>query len=350
MKLEIPQIKVDLLCKALATGTYDEFVKIDVESFYPSIQHNRLLKVIRRKIRKPEILAIINRAVATPTTSGAAGHKVKKNFTGVPQGLAISNILAEIYLVDFDKEMAKEPGVFYQRYVDDILILCPAGRAESLATQATASLKNLGLKAHPVGEEKSKSKIGMLHDEFEYLGYKITGPKVSVRKSSIYKFETAIARILTAYRYKLLQAKVPAEANRAREICEWRLNLRITGCIYQDKRLGWVFYFSQINDTSALRALDNTVAELVDRFGLKHKIRVKRLLKAYYEASRKNKMTHRYIINFDQMSVVQKREVLMRYLGFKDIAHLSDEVIIRFFDMRIAAIVKELEEDLAAVS
>ncbi|MCX7550192.1 reverse transcriptase domain-containing protein [Xanthomarina sp. F2636L] len=60
-------------------------------------------------------------------------HKNQKKdesgmLMGIPQGLPISAILANIYMLDFDKAVVKELvqkyNVFYRRYSDDIVMLC----------------------------------------------------------------------------------------------------------------------------------------------------------------------------------------------------------------------------------
>src|SRR5699024_10071101 len=52
-----------------------------------------------------------------------------KTKVGIPQGLALSSILANIYLLEFNKkiiqELVKKKVFFYRRYSDDILICCP---------------------------------------------------------------------------------------------------------------------------------------------------------------------------------------------------------------------------------
>ncbi len=355
---EIPQVKITSLKEVLNSNAHNCFIKIDLSSFYTSIPQGLLIKTLKRKIRKPEILNLLTTAIQTPTV--AAGKSSKKpNLDGVPQGLAISNILAEIYISDFDKKMRAIPSIYYQRYVDDILILCNNNVLEDIAKLAFVELQKLELKPHPLDQSDSKSIKGGLNVSFDYLGYTVEPntktaavlqSKIGVRGTTIKKFEAAIAKIFTTYRYQLTHAETPDQKLRAERICEWRLNLRITGCIFEKRRLGWIFYFSQVNTSTPLRGIDSTVQSLMRRFSLSGKINVKSLVKAFYETKRRNKSSHKYIPNFDQMTVGEKRLILTRFLVSSDLAFYSDERINILFKMRIGAVVKELEKDLQGFS
>ncbi|MGX6571444.1 reverse transcriptase domain-containing protein [Cupriavidus necator] len=347
---EIPQTKIDRISGALQSGAYSEFVKIDLHKFYPSIPHDKLRVALRSRIRKPEILALIEKAVVTPTVPDKKGGRgAKSNSRGVPQGLAISNILAEILLLGFDKRMAAMPDVVYERYIDDVLILCKPGQASILLKKICNDLERIGLQPHPPGVDGSKTRCGGLTEEFDFLGYHCKNLRLSIRKQSVHKFESSLAGICTAYRHKLVTTKSVSEAKRALDLCEWRLNLRMTGCIFENRRLGWVFYFSQITDTSQLRAVDNTLQQLLKRFSLTSKIKVKRALKTFYESQRSMKEQHRYIPNFDSMPTAEKRRILA-LLSNRDISMLSDARVDELFKMHISEAVRELEEDLAALS
>jgi len=347
---EIPQTKVDRVSSTLKSGAYTEFVKIDLSKFYPSIPHDNLKRVLRSRIRKPEILSLIEKAITTPTIPDKKGSKgAKPNTRGVPQGLAISNILAEILLLGFDKQMAAMPDIAYERYVDDILIFCKFGQSTAVLQKVCNDLQKIGLEPHPSGTDASKTRRGSLTEEFDFLGYRCKDLRLGIRKQSVHKFESSLAGIFTAYRHRLARAATSLEANRAISVCAWRLNLRITGCIFENRRLGWVFYFSQIVDTSQLRAVDNTVQQLLKRFSLTSKINVKRLLKAFYESQRSIKEQHRYIPNFDSMPTSEKRRILT-LLSNRNISTLSDERVDNLFKKRIGEAVRELEEDLAALS
>ncbi len=347
---EIPQTKIDRISTALESNEYSEYVKIDLHRFYPSVPHGYLMKALRRRIRKPEILSLIEKSITTATVSDKKGSKgAQPNTCGVPQGLAISNILAEILLLDFDKRMASLKEVSYERYIDDILILCKAGKSAEVLNDVREDLLSMGLKPHPADAEGSKTRKGRLTEEFDFLGYRCKDSRLGIRKQSVHKFESSLAGILTAYRHRLVRASSPADAVRARNVCEWRLNLRITGCIFEKRRLGWVFYFSQITDTTQLRAVDHTIRQLLDRFSLTSHVQIKRLLKVFYESQRSRKEDHRYIPNFDTMSTSEKRRILGLLVN-QDISILPDARVNELFGRRIGEAVRELEEDLAALS
>ena len=346
----IPQTKIEALKTCLDSGDYQEFVKLDVEDFYGSIPHDVLMKAVRKRIRKKEALSLISNAVETPTVPGGrASSAVAKKERGIPQGLSISNQLAEIAIREVDGMFIDKPDLAYFRYVDDILILTQAGRADETAKDVIKALFSNGLTAHDPKKEDSKSRIGLLSEKFGFLGYQVCGTGLTVRNESVHRLESSLAAVLTAYRYKMSQAKNTAQRNEAIALCNWRINLKITGCIFEGQRRGWVFYFSQITETSCLRALQGTMAQLIERFKATGLINPKSFLKTYYEAKRKDKSSHKYIPNYDTMPSYEKREILSLFVKAKTIAQLSDERVDELFKKRIKHAVKELEEDLAGL-
>lgn len=350
-KLELPQGTIFSLQQALSTGNFSEYAKIDIQSFYPSIPHELIFKALRKKIRKPEILTLIADALRTPTVPSSKGSKgaSSANTMGVPQGLAISNLLAEIALREIDTICGERPDLWYKRYVDDILILAKAD-ARAPANEVILQLKEIGLTAHPPDTPESKSRIAKLSEPFTFLGYEIQGDKISVRRDSVLKFESSLAGIFTAYRHKLNRSRSLQDKARALEVCRWRLNLRITGCIFNERRLGWVFYFSQMTDTSRLRSVEKTIEKLTARFNLRGKLKAKSLIKTFYEARRRDKASHRYIPNFDTMPPDEQRRILSTLLGPSKLAGRSDRFVARIFKMRISSAVRELEADLSGIS
>ncbi|CAM4123126.1 reverse transcriptase domain-containing protein [Bordetella muralis] len=350
-RLELPQLTIGSLSEALRSGEYSEYVKIDLKDFYPSIPHDLLLRSIKRKIRKKEIVDLILRAVENPTVpSGRKGTGAERELRGVPQGLSISNILAEIALTTIDRLFGGNGQCWYKRYVDDILILTPAAKGRQIGDAVISALKSLGLEPHPFDKDDSKSKVGSLTESFSFLGYQVTNGSISIRRESVLKFESSLAGIFTSYRHNLATANTKEKRDRALSRFIWRLNLRLTGCIFKERRLGWVFYFSQINDTSCLRAVMNTVDSLLLRFALNSKVCPKSLIKVLYESRRRQTEMHRYIPNFDVMDVGQKRKILLMRLPKHRVRRMSDEQVEMAFDRNISIAIRELEADLASVS
>lgn len=117
----------------------DNFIKLDIRSFYDGIDHKVLMKNLRAKIRSSQPLSMIEAAIRTPTGARASDPKI--NPLGVPQGLSISNILASIYLESIDDKYAASLGLSYHRYVDDILCITSSVEAAAYAAAISGDLK-----------------------------------------------------------------------------------------------------------------------------------------------------------------------------------------------------------------
>lgn len=350
-KLSLPQVVIESLKETISLGLHTEYAKIDLKNFYPSIPHALIKKSIKNKIRKKEFRDLIYSAISTPTVSERKGGKgVNKNSIGVPQGLSISNVLAEISLKEIDSEINLIPGIWYKRYVDDILILTPTGRAIEVANAVIKKLESIGLSPHPIGSIESKSKVGSLSENFNFLGYEINNEGVGIKKDSILRFESSLAKVFTAYRHALSNSKNNKDKQRAIAYCQWKINLRITGCIFNGKRMGWVAYFSQVSKTAQFRSVNHTIRKLTKRFGLEEDIRPKSLIKTYYEWQRGDKDSYRYIPNFDSLTIEQQREIVSLWIGVEEASKLSSASVNRMFNYKISSSVKELEQDISGFS
>ncbi len=132
---------------------------------------------------------------------------------GIPQGTAISDLLANLYLIDFDVEMnslATQLGGTYIRYSDDILFVLPV--SVNKAKQIMEEVPNL-IRKH--GEElvikRSKSSLvqysvsgtsqvctlidGKGKNGLEYLGFRYDGKNVYIRDATLANLSRKIASI-----------------------------------------------------------------------------------------------------------------------------------------------------------
>ena len=331
IEFKLPQLVIRDIKKSLSSNEYDSFIKLDVANFYPTIKHDFLITRLRQKIRKENIISLIKLAVKTPTVAKSIKSDSLQDM-GVPQGLSISNILAAIYLINIDNKFSKESNIKYYRYVDDILILTSSETARKITTLVINEFRKLGLEIYNP-DDSEKSKIGKIGDQFTYLGYCFEDNKISVRKSSITKLKESLVSIFTSYKY----AK-----NKDQKFLRWKINLRITGCVFQGKCKGWLFFFAEIDDESLLHKLDNYVCHLMKRFDVN--IKPKKFVKSYYQV-KYCKYETRYIPNFDQYEIDRMRQTIDLYPNHQSNS-LSDEEVKHKFKKLMNKEVKDLQTDI----
>ncbi|MCG9694140.1 RNA-directed DNA polymerase [Vibrio sp. Isolate22] len=180
---------------------YDGYVKLDVSNFYPCVEHDLLEKQLNKRLRAhPDIKNVIFSAIKAPTVTSSKNDD-KPSEIGVPQGLAISNILAAIYLQDLDKLLHNMPNTLSFRYVDDILILCNYEDAEKIAELVIAKYAENNLEIHCPIEMPHKSKIAEIADGFDYLGYQFDSCNVSVKDGNIERLKESLVGLFTSFKY-----------------------------------------------------------------------------------------------------------------------------------------------------
>lgn len=132
------------------------------------------------------------------------GRVVPRNF-GIPQGSPISSVLANIYLLHFDK--AVNDSVFgkglYRRYSDDIIVVCPKAMKTELEGLVYSEIEKVCLEIQPrktqvfhfVRCEEGRINCGQ---EFEkeinwnknlvYLGFEFDGEHAFLKSASLSGF------------------------------------------------------------------------------------------------------------------------------------------------------------------
>lgn len=103
-------------------------------------------------------------------------HKHRSN-KGIPQGSPISDVIANIYLEDFDRSIIDKLQEYgfghYRRYSDDILIICPEDKVKDIYNLALDNIKGERLVIKP-----EKSVIVILDNknmQVKDITYRITG-------------------------------------------------------------------------------------------------------------------------------------------------------------------------------
>ena len=329
-KTQMPQIIIDDIIKKV--NSYEYFIKLDIKGFYAAISQEKLLVKLKRKIRKKEIINLIEKAIKTASISYPVKDTIPRveRKRGIPEGLPISNALANIYMMDLDKKYSGKDNISYYRYVDDILILVNKNDFDSVKKEIAGDIEKLKL------EFNEKKDEGFVEQGFEYLGYRINSWMVTVRRSGVLKIEQSIEDLFRAIR------------NNNIKYIQWKINLKITGFILEKKKYGWLFFYSQITDLTLLFHLDNVVRKLIERYGLNGKIKIKRFVRTYAEMHKALHVT-RYIPNLDDLTVDKKRTLLSEIYNI-DLTGKSDDILEIFFRKIMKREIRDIEKDIQNIS
>ncbi|AOW20755.1 reverse transcriptase/maturase family protein [Urechidicola croceus] len=138
----------------------------------------------------------------------------EQNKKGIPQGSPISATLANVYMLDFDQEIYEKVetiGGYYQRYSDDLIIVCEQEYEDEILKFIRDKVKNLAkLEIHPSKttvyrfEETEGIFKGFEIDEnskehnynkcLEYLGFSYDGQRVLIKDSGFSKYYRSMKR------------------------------------------------------------------------------------------------------------------------------------------------------------
>ncbi len=335
---KIVQTKVAELKKELREDKYNFVIRLDIVKYYDSINHDKLLEIMSKKIKDKRVLNLIKKAIENPTVPLGNRASQKNNF-GIPQGLSISNVLASIYLMNLDEKFNKKNKIKYFRYVDDILILCNKQNKEKISEEVKENLsEGLGLKVHEEDCAGDKSYIKDIKDGFSYLGYTYEREKFSVRESTVKRFEKTIEDMFNNY-------KKSREKNLKQ--FELQLNLKITGVITEEnEKYGWLFFFSQIEDKKILFHLDKLVEKFLKKNNLKD-LKTKRFSRTFHEIIYNLKESN-YLYKMKNITKEEKLETLKIKFEEEEIKEIEkNEKKINFEYKRLMMkIISGLERDL----
>ncbi|MBN9457235.1 MAG: group II intron reverse transcriptase domain-containing protein [Bosea sp.] len=136
----------------------------------------------RLKSRKPEPLA----SIAQVKAAGIA-ITPNPNAYGIPQGTPISSAFSNLYMIDLDRVMAslcRSYGALYQRYSDDILVICKPEHEADIRVALLAAIAQAKLEIKD--EKTERALFGAKSDAvFQYLGFNVTQTGATIRPSSL---------------------------------------------------------------------------------------------------------------------------------------------------------------------
>lgn len=146
----------------------------DLESYFDTIPHDKLMKVLQRRISDPRILQLIEMWLKSPVYEDGQFKGGKKQKVGTPQGGVISPLLANIYMHLIDKMVNHKEGLFYKsgvvivRYADGFVLMGREMTTE-IVEKLRHTLNRMGLK---LNELKTQT-IDAQQTAFQFLGFSI---------------------------------------------------------------------------------------------------------------------------------------------------------------------------------
>ena len=166
---------------------YTHVVDADLQSYFDTIPHNRLMMQVEERVSDGRVLDLIRGWLQADILQGLDKWTPAK---GSPQGAVISPLLANIYLDPLDRLMA-EHGYPMVRYADDFVILT-RNHAEAEAALALVKtwVTSNGLTLHP--EKTRIANCRKKGNGFEFLGYRFERGRRHVRKKSLDKLKETI--------------------------------------------------------------------------------------------------------------------------------------------------------------
>lgn len=232
---------------------YDWVVEFDIQALFDRIDHERLLRAVRKHCQIPWVLLYIERWLKAPMVQDDGTQVARER--GTPQGSVVSPLLANLFLhYTLDAWVRREMrSVRLCRYADDGVIHCKSeAQAQLVLRKLGARLKECGLELHP-----EKTRIVYCQDvnrreahpviQFTFLGYTFRPRKAVDKYGRVYaNFSPAVSRDAL----KVMRQRVRS----------WHLQLKCDkelsdlSAMYNPVLRGWSNYFGRFH-ASALRPL-----------------------------------------------------------------------------------------------
>ncbi|MEC3964819.1 group II intron reverse transcriptase/maturase [Flagellimonas halotolerans] len=218
-------------CRDYITNGYTYSVDMDLQCFFDTVNHSKLVEVLSRTTKDGRVISLIHKYLRAGVVNG---NKFEETKLGVPQGSPLSPLLSNVLLNELDKELQKR-GHRFVRYADDLIILCKSKRgAERTLRNIIPFIENkLFLKVN-----KEKTQVTYIR-KTKFLGYSFYQYKgegrLRAHPDSIHKMKQHI---------KLLTSRSNGGGGAIRK---GKLNQFIKG---------WVNYFKMADMKNLLRDID----------------------------------------------------------------------------------------------
>ncbi|KKO52355.1 group II intron reverse transcriptase/maturase [Paenibacillus sp. DMB20] len=233
----------------------DYVLEFDIKGLFDNIDHELLMRAVRKHISESWILMYIERWLKAPFIN-AEGRWIERK-SGTPQGGVISPVLANLFMhYAFDLWMKRtNPNAPFERYADDAIIHCRTqAEAEEILGKLKERLEECKLELHP-----TKTKIVYCKDkdrvkeypvtEFEFLGYTFRRMFIKDRLGRLqFNFLPSVsAKSAKAFRDKIKSMRIHSYTGSKIEMIAEMLSPMVSG---------WLNYFTKFNPSAVKYTID----------------------------------------------------------------------------------------------
>lgn len=234
---------------------YDFVIEFDIKGLFDNIDHELLMRAVRKHIKEPWIRMYIERWLKAPFID-SEGRTIER-ISGTPQGGVISPVLANLFMhYAFDLWMVRTNKLApFERYADDAIIHCRTEmEAKDILSKLNQRLKECKLELHP-----KKTKIVYCKDkdrgkeypvtEFDFLGYTFRRIFIKDRLGRLqFNFLPSVSKKSgKAFRDKIKTMKIHKFTGSSIEIIAEMINPTVRG---------WLNYFTQYTPSAVKYSMD----------------------------------------------------------------------------------------------
>lgn len=181
------------------------YLKLDISKYFYRVNHEKLLAILERRIKDPDMMAFIRGVVNSRAEPfGLPRGRTPQNTppeewlydVGMPIGNLTSQLFANIYLNELDQYCKHYLKIhFYIRYMDDVIILGP--NKETL--HRWKENIEIFLRDELALDLNDKTGIRPVRQGVEFVGVRIWPTHMKLRKSTVGRMKREVRAISARY-------------------------------------------------------------------------------------------------------------------------------------------------------
>lgn len=203
-----------------ACARYSCVLKLDVQKYFPSIDHQVLEDLLARVIHCPDTLCLSKLIIASSNPQAGVPHYFPGDtlFTpnerrrGLPLGNQTSQFFANVYLNPMDHMIVRNlRPCAYARYVDDFLLFSDSKeQLHEMHRQIREFLYGFRLTLH-----RGKSRVYRCRDGFPFLGFRLFPTHARLARPNVVRFRRRLRRLHADYHAGLVDKETVDQTVRA---------------------------------------------------------------------------------------------------------------------------------------